>query len=1463
MAQVRKYQSGGPTTRKYGTFTIDGNPFEVDDEFLNQLTMYGKSLDDDTAYQFSKITDALRAGQNLSYDSNADRLDGNVQFDVTGRQNKNLGKRRSAFARFFSGRKENTSRNAIHSLKDFVYVTPSPGGTDYDWSKGISVQYKRDKDGKFELVDGKRVFINGANNLQVARRLRALKDIAKYTDHDTFKGYNKLDKQAYIDFYNRLGDQGVEDLITRIEDGSWTDNDKLALKDIGILLGEEVDNSQNEESNSSTNTTETPEQKAKRQLSERGITSTNADQYVTVDNDGNLVVTDLFDQTFGNKNAIYNDWWQQYLGHNNAWNPDFSFLKGYTRLGNRLYKTSDFGDENSELYKFARMAGGFYDLNAHNKFAEANNIFEYLWGNSDQSSKFDRDNFYSSWFNSQSPNLRYRSLNGTRQLPYGQQLIEYWDDKDKDMMGRPSVYKYAVLDNNGNLIADDVDINDYDVIEDGEQTGLNALQRINQPDSPYHGRYVMKFTDHSGNIDDYTLYINPDNKNDIILQSEELKRRNATNTGQNIRIPEEFANAINNNPEFWRRLLGNKELQNRFIRSLVEGVRSQFGTAITDIGSRWLTTRRLQKSDLESLGFDPNVAQAIDNYLRDYGRRNGQGIYTRRNERLVAPYQSNIPTHQKGGAIGTTKEAVGHNDTKKIDNRVDPQKVAGVRDGWNLSQADKLEIASIIGDVASLIAAIPTGGNPVAGVLGYGSTLAQFGADVSRDGFQMGDLGSLLLGAGLDTISLLPGIGISGKAAKTAKAIKKAAPVLRKALIAAGAVSAVPAVNNIISGDYNLDDFKKVSIGLLALKGGIDEYKNIKFTKYKGKAPKVEGKTKDDLKREYVDKIVSDKKLGFHDGQPTRWSNEDGTVKNYQQAIEDLTKSGNLKITKTQEAKWAAEAAKSKSKAAVTNTFSGSWNPFGSNFRYRMSNRELPENFDLSSLSKHPAKLRTLGRVIRQNPEIVKQLQNDGWVLPETFKWSSPHSGYVLYRNPVFTRGTGINWNKPMPLALSQSTGIRDIPVTLSGRRNPIEISNIDPYLSQIDDYIGLRFHKKGGKILKAYRGLHLPSFEKTNEKIKAYAPEFPALGTQNIVSDYIEKKYNRKPTEVSLQKTELSKSDPTETNSQYGAGSQEHRPYDTMNTLFGVADFITSTAGINKTSQKMKDAIRKGMIGSQQQKPTEFYSRFSDNGLYRTYDDRIKNMRQYKTVTSDPNQVMAERLMRDMNVDQMENERDTKMSQLIDQYNNNLLAQKQQYSNMRTQITNENKNRWYQGLSQLDMTEANRIGQQAQNVKNLIYQFRTDHAKDLQERLQAQKASKQLQTQNNFEAELAQKYSHLFTDEKREKYGTIMKFMIEEYPEIVASLKNKYLANVDIDQYNESPSNSYLGRRRLDRYEEPYKYVPADNPRKTVSNKKGGTIKQTRSVNEQAYLDQQKAINKAVNDLNNNIIKLFIKMMS
>ncbi len=130
MSQVRKLQSGGkaPAAKKYSTFTIDGTAFDVDDNFLTQLTDYGKGIEDErTRNQFSKITDALRNGENLSYNSNSNTLDGNVAFDVTDNQGGRLSKRRSrvgqALGNAWRG-KETQSRHAVDALRGFTYNKP-------------------------------------------------------------------------------------------------------------------------------------------------------------------------------------------------------------------------------------------------------------------------------------------------------------------------------------------------------------------------------------------------------------------------------------------------------------------------------------------------------------------------------------------------------------------------------------------------------------------------------------------------------------------------------------------------------------------------------------------------------------------------------------------------------------------------------------------------------------------------------------------------------------------------------------------------------------------------------------------------------------------------------------------------------------------------------------------------------------------------------------------------------------------------------------------------------------------------------------------------------------------------------------------------------------------------------------------------------------------------------------------
>lgn len=403
--------------------------------------------------------------------------------------------------------------------------------------------------------------------------------------------------------------------------------------------------------------------------------------------------------------------------------------------------------------------------------------------------------------NDQDSSFRYTPLRGLYDLPEGQEIVQYYDrNSARDMFGRP-VYQYALINPDGSTQAID-NINNYSRLENGEQQGFGSgISIINDPNNKdYHGRYELNFSDSSGENTGYSLYVDPKNPEDVILHSKDFKGSGIN--GRNIRIPKEFAQIINKYPTFWNNLLKNKSLQERFLRSMYEGV----STGVGDYMRRNLLDRlgvtdvTLSKGDLVKLGLSEQDAESARQVLHTFGKANGRNRSQRREERLV------VPMNQSGGVIATTKDPEGKKMTQKIDTYHDISKAAGSKDDWDLSSADKLELASFAGDVASLIASIPTGGNPVAAAIGAGSTFTQFGADVRRDGLDWGDVGNLVLGLGLDAVTLLPGAGVAGKTAKLAKNIKKVANPLRRVLALAGATQAVTSVNRLANGEGNLND---------------------------------------------------------------------------------------------------------------------------------------------------------------------------------------------------------------------------------------------------------------------------------------------------------------------------------------------------------------------------------------------------------------------------------------------------------------------------------------------------------------------------------------------------------------------------------------------------------------------------------------------------------------------------------
>lgn len=811
------------------------------------------------------------------------------------------------------------------------------------------------------------------------------------------------------------------------------------------------------------------------------------------------------------------------------------------------------------------------------------------------------------------------------------------------------------------------------------------------------------------------------------------------------------------------------------------------------------------------------------------------------------------------------------------------ESVVSDNDG-NLTKADKLQIASIAGDVASLIAAIPTGGNPIAGGLGYASTLAQFGSDVSRDGFDVRDVGNLFLGLGLDTVSLLPGIGIAGKTAKLAKVVKKSAKLLKPVLLSAGAYNAAKAVTNIASGNGTLDDWKSLSTGLFAIKGIKNKVQGRLMTEYKGKAPKV---TKTETE--------STGKLG-------KLTNKAKGV------IEDIN----------------------------SNTFSGSYNPFSKNFRWRMSNRSLPKDFKLSELNGNTSKLRTLGRLIGENPNIAKEVQSKGWVLPEQLRWNSNHGGDWFYRSPVFTKTPTFIPPKSR-LLLPKFAGVWE---ELPDRGGLV--------------YKPQKLYKKGGKILKAQGGskffgksmdnqgaygsfnaepVIVPAWEigvitpwqaqkeawqrLMAEKITGIDPKtmFKASSSPQLFLGRNQFKpiENQVPLNVQYNRTQrenayLDLKNPYRNISTFSLKEEVSKPESSNNTASNnvvstgsasdgrgfsfnpknLLDLGSLAGGLISNARQRRElarGIRAAAQGQLRSMPTEIYAPYTDMGIARMYGDRIKDIRQFKTVTSDPNQVMAERLMRDQQADQLANERDIRLSQIISEFNDKDLAARREYANQRTQIADYNKavlgqmeNILAQNKAAKQFTAWNQI------INPFIDQKRMDLVRDQQDEqlattvrdniaLQQNALKTYLELFNSAEAQKAWENEQLTNPNWQSDYGDSeagrQKFLEKYYSGSIQNLQNDMMMRSQLNSYLNSRSR-FTGRRRTidmpqstigNYYRNPsfYRTIP-------VIKKKGGTITKTqryRNFDKQAILDKAKDYRKAVQKMDDNLIKLLLKMLS
>lgn len=1447
MAQVniQKLQGEG-AVKKYGNFTKDGVTYQVDDDFLQAMTAHGSSIVDDRARaDYGAIVNALRSGADLSYDSNTNELRGDVTFDnINDRQRRRAARRTSktgeALDSIFNGR-VNQVKSATNALREFNYnqVTPQANkNKSVDVSRKLFLSYKRDKDGNLVLDDnGRRIYNTDIDNTSIFDRLDFLRNLEKEENIVDWKGYNNQTKDVYSRFVKEYTDW--DGLYQRIKDGSITDSDINTLSKLGIL--------------DKTNTSKVKSEDAvieeaytKAELDPKNIYL--KDLNLKMNADGTYSLGEGVDASglFGSGNLYINDNW---LDSHHEYEP----LKGWFWYNNRLVPKSIAEDTNSAFYK--NLAAWRYN-NTNNNYGTENID---VWGNSsDPFTTYDSSKFFIPGLRDDKSNIRFRTVRNPEDPD--NLIFEYYN-------------KDSARDIYGFVTPEGINRIQYN-IKTGETTKLDPLSGISSNYEPIQnyikeyserapGYYESVVSDNDGNS--ITLYRNPYDNKDVWFFKEGMKQPYKL-------APQEVDELVSQGLIPENAQLFNNVFGGSLNRDLVDELQSNRPNYRGQTG--W-------GKAIDFFSLFGGISSLIRRtYTTKTPEVNGQP-WNR------TPRNIFIPKHQSGGRINYGKV-----ENKNIDSSIKANKVgdsskaasnAEVASG-DLTKADKLQIASIAGDVAALVASIPTGGNPVAGAIGYGSSLAQFGADVSRDGFQFGDLWSLALNLGLDTISLLPGVGIAGKLGKTAKLVKNSAKVLKKALMLAGASRAVGAVGNIAAGKGTLDDWKALSTGLFAIKGIKNEVQGLTMTKYNGKAPKV---TKAETE--------STGKLG-------KLTNKAKGV------IEDIN----------------------------SNTFSGSYNPFSKNFRWRMSNRSLPKDFKLSELNGNTSKLRTLGRLIGENPNIAQEVQSKGWVLPEQLRWNSNHGGDWFYRSPVFTRTPTFTPPKSRIL-LPKFAGVWE------------ELPNNGGLV-----YRPQKLFKKGGKILKAHGGSKF--FGKPMDNQGAYGsfdsePAIVSAWETGVITPWQAQKEawqrlmaekitgidpetmfktpsspqlflgrnqfkpieNQVPPNVQYNRTQrenayLDLKNPYRNISTFSLKEEVSEPESSNNTasnnvvstgsasdgrgfsfnpknLLDLGSLIGGLISNARQRRELARGIRAAAQGQLRSMPTEIYAPYTDMGIARMYGDRIKDIRQFKTVTSDPNQVMAERLMRDQQADQLANERDIRLSQTISEFNDKDLAARREYANQRTQIADYNKavlgqmeNMLAQNKAAKQFTVWNKI------INPFIDQKRMDLVRDQQDEqsattvrdniaLQQNALKTYLELFNSTEAQKAWENEQLTNPNWQSDYGDSeagrQKFLEKYYSGFIQNLQNDMMMRSLLNGYSNSRSR-FTGRRRTidmpqstigNYYRNPsfYRTIP-------VIKKKGGTITKTqryRNFDEQAILDKAKDYRKAVQKMDDNLIKLLLKMLS
>lgn len=875
MSQVRKFYRGGkgkvPVTinvntgetpennnvvdsqKAQGTFTIDGKTYSGPG-LAEDLERTGAMYSPYTEHIYRSVADAIRNGQSVVFDSKKNIISGmDGKWGLSEKDNDRLSNvGRSSFWNGIGsmfGTNASKIRDNLRYLGQYVYNKPADQSSTTNTNNDAT---KRSISGDrlwFNFSDGKYLDTD-EQNLGIARRLKNASDLVRATDEDRKNNwtiataYNSGTAQDLLDLYKHYGDEGWNRLLSGIEqkvktgnDSSLTPEELAALKIMKIyksddmIAGEKATAEQNKINEAIKAAGYNPDE-----IKDSG--------FYWDDSTKTLMIDDPLKLGFGgNGNYHFNDDWAK----TNYYAPKWNFLRNKVLLNGHLYNDSDAGIVGTALYNKLHEKDGYFDLASSGRNEDANNIIKHFWTEGNNYIHLDNDHY--SNFLSKDGRM-FRDVTHLYEVPEGQQLVE-WFDKDPSKANAWGEYKpsYAYLDKNG--------MYDYNGETDGplklikRQTPDNAksftarkiLHFENDPDSIYNGRYV---TDSSINNEtdmqsSTFFYVDPNNPSDLILHMPELENK----IGGDIRIPKEIGEIFLQNKNILKNIENNRALREDFIKWLTGLTKSYFDRHFWNWSDK---SYGLWDKDWDALGFNKEQSDAIRNLYKKYVDSSDNNV--RQRKYIV---HRPVTSNKNGGVLKMANgDVVWNNTTVESASNIKPtsdeihlaSEEKKIGDGQDLTSADWMDVGAFAADLASLGLSLTGVGSLAAAGVGAAGSLARFGADTKRDGFQWTDAGNLLLNLGMDAVTALPVVGNLGKAGKLAKLLKQKSlgSAVLKVLGAYGAGSAAyTAAKKIVNGEqWSFRDLSTVANGLnsaiaLHRTGVLDPVKqNVKTGKYKG-----------------------------------------------------------------------------------------------------------------------------------------------------------------------------------------------------------------------------------------------------------------------------------------------------------------------------------------------------------------------------------------------------------------------------------------------------------------------------------------------------------------------------------------------------------------------------------------------------------------------------------------------------